>query len=264
MKEAIEEFKRKIEEGEWLYIPKYVEERLDDYLLSLRHINVNKVWREIKRSYYRGDTADLYRDKRHIVAYLRYYYFLNYPAIKWILFKNLEKGMDIIPKRDGVINVLDYGAGPGTASMAICDFIKEAREAEVYRNTKVRLFFVEKVEDFIICYKKMLRRHEIVDREPNRDYIEQVHGIRKDCYDIIIASYVLNELSRKRDLRNFLKTILYGLKNGGHLIIVESAYKEKRDVWDFLKSEWVRGSFKIVDASGPLCSEESCKLRDRE
>jgi len=42
----------------------------------------------------------------HIIAYLRYYFFLNYTVIKWILQKNLENGTEIIPGNE-VVKILN-------------------------------------------------------------------------------------------------------------------------------------------------------------
>lgn len=262
MNEKIEKMKGKNEEDEQLCIPEYVNTRINDYISILVHIKVDNAWRELKRCYRTETETELYKDRRHILAYIRYYFPLNYVAIKWILITNQEKGTEIIPEKGGVINVLDYGAGPGTASMAIYDFLEDAEEVGLYKNTKIMLSFFEKTEDFSICYKKMLRKHKILDRGQIREHIEHVHEVRSDCYDIIIASYVLNELSES-ERKDSLYTILRGLKKGGYLIIIESAYEKNRYVWDFLKKERVQRNFKIVDASGPLCSQNCEQYKDK-
>ena len=94
----------------------------------------------------RVTTEELYRTECHIIAYLRYYFFLNYPVIRWILQKNLENGIAIIPGNK-VVKILDFGAGPGTASMAISDFLEDARGIGIYENVKIKLYCVlEKIE----------------------------------------------------------------------------------------------------------------------
>jgi len=266
MNEEIEKLEGKIEEDGQLYIPQYVYKRVNDCIAdfgySCSETDINDAWKELKRSYAEGGNtaAGLYRTECHIVAYLRYYFFLNYPAIKWILLKNLEKGTEIIPGGKGIINILDYGAGPGTASMAICDFLKDAKENGVYENTMIKLYFDEMSGLFSKRYRKMLRGHEMM-KDIKYVFDGGQNGYKKSFYDIIIISYALNELSDEMREWVFHKA-RDCLKDGGYLIIIESAYKNaRRYIGGFLNL--TRGSFKIIDASGPLCSLQSCKLRDK-
>ena len=96
----IENLRRRIE-GQ-LYIPGYVSERVRNCINDLGWSSytddcINDAWRELKREYRKisgGDrvtTEELYRTECHIIAYLRYYFFLNYPVIRWILQKNLMR-----------------------------------------------------------------------------------------------------------------------------------------------------------------------------
>jgi phospholipid N-methyltransferase len=195
----------------------------------------------------------LYQNECQLEAYLRYYFFLNYPVIKWILLKNLEKGTNIIP--DGLINVLDYGAGPGTASRAICDFLKEAKESGVYQIIRLKLDFDEKAV-FSGCYRKMLSGQKIAS-EVNYVY-EKDDDYKSNFYDLVMASYVLNELSNE-DRDRFLEQAYRCLKSGGYLILVESAYEYARECLG-CSLNLTRGSFKIIDASGPLCFNRDCTL----
>ena len=263
----IENLRRRIE-GQ-LYIPGYVSERVRNCINDLGWSSytddcINDAWRELKRIYAGGgNAATIYRKERYVIAYLRYYFFLIYPAIKWILFKILERGAEIIPRerKRNEINILDYGAGPGTASMAICDFLKGAKESSVYvyENKAIKLHFDELSGLFSKCYKNMLGGHEMV-REIIDNMRDESDG-GQNRYDIIVASYVLNELSDgMREL--FLDKARRYLTDGGYLIIIESAYANaRRYMGDFLNL--TRGSFKIIDASGPLCSLQSCRLRDK-
>ena len=100
----------------------------------------------------------------------------------------------------------------------------------------------------------MLGEHEMVE---SIKYVGEV-GYRKNSYDIIIISYALSEMDGRMQkwlISKFCKC----LRNGGYLVIIEPAYKGMRKyIGDFLKDRQVRGSFKIVDVSGPLCSEQNC------
>jgi len=169
----IENLRSRIEEEGQLYIPGYVSERVRNCINDLGWSSytddcINDAWRELKREYGRisgGDRVtaeELYRTECHIIAYLRYYFFLNYPVIRWILQKNLENGIAIIPG-NGAVKILDFGAGPGTASMAISDFLEDAREIGIYENAKIKLYFDEGRSLFGECYKNMLGGHERVE-----------------------------------------------------------------------------------------------------
>ena len=262
----IENLKRKIEEEGQLYIPRYVSEHVENYIndlgASYSEARINDAWKELKGEYRKiskeGTTVELYRTECHIIAYLQYYFFLNYPLIKWIMLKNLENGTEIIPRKDAV-KIIDYGAGPGTASMAVCDFLEDAKEIGIYENTKIKLYFDEQYGFFSECYRKMLGGHETVE---SIKYVGEI-GYKRNFYDIVIISYALSELDNK--MREwFLSKAQHCLKDGGHLVIIESAYEGMRKyIGDFLKDRQVRGSFKIVDVSGPLCSEQHCDWWDK-
>lgn len=257
----MENLRKKIEDRGQLYIPGYVNERVGDCIgYSCSETAITNAWKELKESYGRmsgGNTfVEIYRTQCHIIAYLRYYFFLNYPTMKWILLKNLENGTEIIPRKD-LVKILDFGAGPGTASMAVCDFLEEAKEIQIYGNTRVKLYFDEKYGFFSKCYRKMLREHGRVE---SREYMfdKGQNWYKENFYDLIMLSYVLSELDNT--MREwFLGKAQNCLRNGGYLAIIEPAYKGmRRYIGDFLKNEGMRRSFKVVDASGPLCSEQNC------
>ncbi|HUV02683.1 MAG TPA: small ribosomal subunit Rsm22 family protein [Desulfobacteria bacterium] len=254
----LEKLREKIEDEEGLFIPVEVDERVKDTIADLGYscseTAINNAWKELKRNYGSGSFEEMYRNECQIVAYLRYYFFLNYPVIKWILLKNLERGTNIIP--DGLINVLDYGAGPGTASLAICDFLKKAKDSGVYETIRVKLYYDELRGFFGECYKKMLREHEIIVKM--RYVLERGNWYRKDFYNIILASYVLSELTNEA-LDEFLEKAYKSLKAGGYLIIIDSAYENARR-WTGIYFGLNKGRFKIIDASGPLCFDRDCTL----
>jgi ribosomal protein RSM22 (predicted rRNA methylase) len=154
-------------------------------------------------------TSTIYKSQCHIIAYLQYYFFLNYPAIKWILLKNLENGTEIIPRKD-IIKILDYGAGPGTASMAVCDFLEDAKDTKFYENTRIKLHFDEKEGFFSECYRKMLSKHEMVE---SIKYVGEV-GYRENSYDIIIISYALSEMDGRMQKWLISNIICKCLRNG--------------------------------------------------
>ena len=221
---------------------------------------LDKAYKELKRNY--GEMSqsgkcpsDLYGNPSHIIAYLRYYFFFNYSAMRWILLKNFRNNVEIIPRKD-FVTILDFGAGPGTVSLAVCDFLEEAKGLVGYENTNVKLYFDEKIGDFAICYRKMLSKH---GKAASIEYVyEKDENWKINYYDLVIISYVLRELDE--NMQQWLVTNVHNcLKNNGFLVIIEPAYKGMRKhIGSFLKNRLIRGSFEIVDTSGPLCSEESC------
>jgi hypothetical protein len=273
----MENLKRKIEDREQLYIPKYVSGRVEDCVEYLTvgfdkrlegytiEQKVKEAFDRIKKVYYKrskGRIYEIYIDQWDIIAYLRYYFFMNYSKIKWILLKNLEKGVEIIPRND-LIKIFDFGAGPGTASMAICDFLKEAKEEGFYENTKIELYFEEEIEYFSKSYKRMLESHEMVKSMEEEEIRNDESKYKNNFYDIIIISDVLNELNNEKQ-KWLIDISRRCLKEVGYLVIIEPAYKGMRKyIGDFLKNEGIRRSFKIVDASGPLCSEQNCNHWDK-
>jgi hypothetical protein len=253
----------KIEEEGALIIPKYVYDRVEKCIREINsgcsEADINRACKELKEAYGKmsggSRPENLYGSLCHVIAYLRYYFFLNYPAIRWILLNCLDKGMEIIPRQDSV-RVLDYGAGPGTASIAVCDFLEDAEEIGIYENTKVKLYFDEKIGDFAICYRKMLSKHR---KAASIDYVyEKDENWKINYYDIVIISYVLSELDE--NMQQWLITNVHNcLKDNGFLVIIEPAYKGMRKfIGSFLKDRLIRSRFKVIDASGPLCCNELC------
>jgi ribosomal protein RSM22 (predicted rRNA methylase) len=241
----LEKLKCKIEDRGQLYIPKYVCERIEECIEYLTadidekfmsytvDQKVEEAFKRVKRVYAKrskGYKYNIYIDLWDIIAYLRYYFLENYPKIKWILLNNLKKDLEIIPRKS-LIRILDFGAGPGTASMAICDFFMDAKDAGVYDDAEVELYFGEKNKNFIKCYNQMLEKHEIVK---GIDQIFIGKKYKKDFYDIIAVSNVLNELNSEEQER-LIDMSSRGLKDGGYLIIIEPAYKGLRKyIGDFL------------------------------
>jgi hypothetical protein len=125
----------------------------------------------------------------------------------------------------------------------------------------MKLYFDEQSGDFVKCYRQMLRRHGKV--KSLRYVFEGGQNMYKEgFFDTIILSYVLNELE-ERLYRQLIDNVCSCLKEGGYLIIIESAYKGMRkDIGNFLNDRSVRRNFKVVDASGSFCSEELCEELD--
>ena len=82
-----------------------------------------------------------------------------------------------------VVEILDFGTGPGTVLASICDFISNAKEAGIYQSTKLKLFFIEENEDFADVCEAMLK-------EVNFAEIKRVDtGIinnPQQCFDLIM------------------------------------------------------------------------------
>lgn len=96
----------KIEEEGALIIPKYVSDRVEKCIREINsgcsEADIDEAYEELKRNY--GEMSqsgrcpsDLYGDPGRIIAYLRYYFFFNYSAMRLILLNNFRKGVEMIP-----------------------------------------------------------------------------------------------------------------------------------------------------------------------
>ena len=138
----------------------------------------------------------------------------------YILLEGLKRGIKLIPENE-VVEILDFGTGPGTVLASICDFISNAKEAGIYQSTKLKLFFIEENEDFADVCEAMLK-------EVNFAEIKRVDtGIinnPQQCFDLITFSNVLSELRMSYEERmEYLEQFRARLKSDGYMIIIEPA-----------------------------------------
>ncbi len=241
-KEVVDELEKRISKNGMAYIPENIYESINHYLTHLfgesldniieRHEwKINKKFERLKGVYGKANEWDgagsiqedesIYRDKRDVLAYILYYFYENYPKIKYILLEGLKRGIKLIPEKE-VVEILDFGTGPGTVLAGICDFISDAKEAGIYQNIKLKLYFIEENEDFADACEKMLEDVSFAEvKRVNTEIINNSH----QRFDLITISNVLSELKMNHEERKgYLNRFRAKLKSNGYMIIIEPAY----------------------------------------
>ena len=240
--DVVEELEKRISKDGMAYIPENVYESINYCLTHLFGISLDDVvgrWYEqyvddrfnrLRGVFCRGrewngsgsirEDKEIYRDKWDVLAYILYYFYENHPKMMYILLEGLKRGIKLIPENE-VVEILDFGTGPGTVLASICDFISNAKEAGIYQSTKLKLFFIEENEDFADVCEAMLK-------EVNFAEIKRVDtGIinnPQQCFDLITFSNVLSELRMSYEERmEYLEQFRARLKSDGYMIIIEPA-----------------------------------------
>jgi phospholipid N-methyltransferase len=242
-KEVVDELEKRISKNGMAYIPENIYGSINHYVMHLFSKNLDKLierheWKinnafeRLKRIYGKAKEWDgsgsiqederIYRDKWDVLAYILYYFYENHPKIKYILLEGLKRGIKLIPEKE-VVEILDFGAGPGTVLAGICDFISDAKEAGIYRDTKLNLYFIEENEDFADACEKMLGD---VNFAKVKQVDEGIVNNRHQYFDLITFSNVVSELEMSHEERmKCLNKFRARLKSDGYMIIIEPAYK---------------------------------------
>jgi len=205
-----------------------------DKLIERHEWKINNAFEGLKRIYGKakeGDGSGSIRederryDKWDVLSYISYYFYENHPKIKYILLEGLKRGIKLIPEKE-VVEILDFGTGPGTVLSSICNFISDAKEAGIYQNTKLNLYFTEENEDFADTCKKMLKDVNFAEvKRVDNGIINNSH----QRFDLITFSNVLSELKMSYEGRmEYLDKFRSKLKSDGNIIIIEPAYEGNR------------------------------------
>lgn len=161
--------------------------------------------------------------KSSFEAYLQYYLPLHLPELFWILDHNRKKANYPTFK-----NVLDIGAGPGTLSLSLAEWLHQQKNT-----SKVQLDIVDQSQNALKFAKESLIKSKqfeniqyhctILPRLPRE--------IHQKKYQLILVGHFLNEWgngpkhrSKKLD---FLKSIIAkNLSDDGVLVIIEPPLRE--------------------------------------
>ncbi|MGI6525013.1 MAG: small ribosomal subunit Rsm22 family protein [Bdellovibrionota bacterium] len=146
-------------------------------------------------------------------AYALYYLPINFFKIRSILAE-----IDL-PKRSE-LRVLDYGAGPGTATLALLGS---------HDNLKATLF--DKSEQMLSVAKKLLNKERLA-----LEYATSLSGVIAKRYDVVVLSNALNEFSVDEE-EAFLNRIDNLLDQNGVLIILETALKSAARNLQFFRAK---------------------------
>ncbi len=254
-KEVVDELEKRISKNGMAYIPENIYESINHYLAHLfgesldniieRHEwEINKKFKRLKGVYSKAKEWDgagsiqgderIYSGKWDVLAYILYYFYENYPKIKYILLEGLKRGIKLIPEKE-VVEILDFGTGPGTVLAGICDFISGAKEAGIYQNTRLKLYFIEENEDFAAACEKILE--DVSFAEVKRVNSEIINN-SSQRFDLITFSNVLSELKMNHEERKeYLNKFRAKLKSDGYMIIIEPAYEGEKKTLQKLYKE---------------------------
>ena len=161
-------------------------------------------------------------------AYVCYYLPVNCAKVRIVL-REL-KGFAALPKEP---RVLDFGAGPGTASLAAADELENPR-----------LTLVDVVDEALDDAEFLLNRP-----------IERAADPPAGPFDLILVSNVLAELSDPAPVRRLLDSTL---APGGYMVVVDSALPaaaRRVMVW---RDELVAAGYRIA---APCLGAASCPMR---
>jgi len=286
-KDVVEELEKRISKDGMAYIPENVYESINYCLTHLFDISLDDVVgrryeqyvdnrvNRLRGVFSRGrewngsgsirEGEEIYTDKRDVLAYILYYFYENYPKMKYILLEGLKRGIKLIPENE-VVEILDFGTGPGTVLASICDFISNAKEAGIYQSTKLKLFFIEENEDFADVCEAMLRGVNFAEiKRVDTEIINNSH----QRFDLITFSNVLSELRMSYEERKeYLEKFRARLKSDGYMIIIEPAYEGERENLQRLYKD-MRGYYKSGCEFPPndmnySCSCSRCFIQEKK
>jgi len=139
-----------------------------------------------KEEYWRGVAE--YSDLR-VVSYLLYHFPVYFCQFQYVLLDMLESGL--LSNR---MSILDAGAGPGTITLSILDFIRKYGESRV----SIKIEAVEQSEENIRCYEALTAKFLSKISNPNilvkKPILASLESAEADPWDLIVFSNVLTEM----------------------------------------------------------------------
>ncbi len=144
-------------------------------------------------------------------AYCLYYLPINAFKILTIL----GKVCHVFAERAAPLHVLDFGCGPGTASLAL---------SEIYHDA-MRIDAVDQSNAMLSIAKSIMAEHQRQRSNITFNCSKRIPRLESPNYDLILAGNVICEMDS--DLATMTIDSLYNrLKAGGLLVIVEPALQE--------------------------------------
>ncbi|MEA2074937.1 MAG: small ribosomal subunit Rsm22 family protein [Euryarchaeota archaeon] len=140
----------------------------------------------------------LYEDDYGIITYLLTYFWRNYPMLKFILSKHVDK-FPFLDKK--VITVLDVGTGVGTIPLAFSHFIEEFKNI-MSAKFDIKYYLCDKSEKMryvsaILCSDLDIKTVPIEPENWISELRNFLHSHSFDSrFDLITISYLLSELTQ--------------------------------------------------------------------
>jgi ribosomal protein RSM22 (predicted rRNA methylase) len=135
-------------------------------------------------------------------AYALYYLPINFFKLNYLF-------EQIAFDEDKVLKVLDYGAGPGTGTLAFQSYVSNQIEAVVY----------DKSEHMLRVGERLFSK-----KSTNVLLTSKVRDFAAKSFDLIILANALNEFSSEEEA-NFIKHLDHLLAENGVLLVLEPALK---------------------------------------
>ena len=208
-------------------------------------------------------------DPRFAAAYLSYFLPVNVSKVQ-VLLDELPLETDLAGQTDGTYSVLDLGSGPGTAGLAVLDWMVQRKG----KDAKVSVVSVDRsqrtVADSVSLWDSYCREAGVT-RATLKSHVGDLESIRRGAvgnviregspYDVVIIANCLNELfgdsadpiSRRTEL---VESLFPLLQSHGSLMIIEPALRqisrELHQVRDHLLQS------KICTVYSPCLHERAC------
>lgn len=170
------------------------------------------------------DKGKNFRDEMRTYAYLLYFLPLNYYKLVKLLENNFYSDFNI--KFNDTVNVLDIGAGPGTASLALLSYLKDNKG----QDKKVNITMVDKNKKILSMGKNIIREFSNNNSQTTQiEYYNEpllLQGLSKinRKYSVIFLANVLNEMQDRNKMERFnLLLMLFNrlLEENGIIVLME-------------------------------------------
>lgn len=188
-----------------------------------------------------GPKGPFYGKGEHL-AYLAYFLPANFFKMSYLLLECLEgiKGENPLPRK---IEVLDLGAGPGTAGLGLLDFAARY-PVPYFQNREISIRSVDREREFLRYSETLFCRYRDILAKPlaersvelrfKTDQRKMPGNFPEDGsrYHFIFAGNLLNELNLNRSVKSLEKIgdwmaeLLGLLEPGGRLILFEPALRD--------------------------------------
>ncbi|MDZ4743828.1 MAG: small ribosomal subunit Rsm22 family protein [Verrucomicrobiota bacterium] len=199
------------------------------------------------------------RDRKLLQAYGLFYFPQTFIRTRMVLSEIVKSGKWVAPTEK--ISILDCGAGTGAAGLSAADFLNQTGARDIFLHAiDDSIQSMKLIQEFVSGTRKDWRGPSVKTTVADLSLPEQFarHGRRK--YDVVIASFVMNEIYQGGEPQKALewcRNLLRLVSPNGVLLLMEPALKESAE-----RIEWIRDQFALegVGILGPCLHRDKCPL----